>query len=584
MTRSKKINIEDFEVTPVEKVEDIVSGESVEDTKPAKRTKTKNSSTSVRKKTTAKSAPKRATKSVAKSDTELVDKTEGAVESKNKVVSEKEKQKTTSTTRKKVASKKTESTLTKEEATKKYTSRTKGAAKEAVKKATKATAVKKPATPTKKVNKVKSTPAAVKAEIAKAEKEDTPVKAKKTPVKKTPAAVKKPAAKKVTPDTPSGIDVLISFDTTGSMYPVLAQVRQEATKLVTDLHAQIEDIRIGVIVHGDYCDAGKPYTLRLLDLTTDIDKIRDFINNSEKTYGGDADECYELVLNTAHEFVSWGTGRKHIMVMIGDANPHSASYPDNVDHLNWTDEAVALGKAGVKVFAVHALSYYRSSSKKFYETVAEKTGGKYLTLDYFSDVIELIKATCLSEYSIETLNKYVEIIRENNQLSNGIARNLNRLYGREVFKNVDIYETPSSRKRASTGKKTDTTRVQKDGLIPVLPGRFQTMTVLEDTPIKKFVEDNGIEFKRGRAFYELSKSEKVQQYKEILIQNRETGEMYNGAQVREYLGLEPQIAKGGVTERLNSGHTKEYRVFVQSTSVNRKLIGGTVMLYEMNEE
>ena len=190
----------------------------------------------------------------------------------------------------------------------------------------------------------------------------------------------------------------------------------------------------------------------------------------------------------------------------------------------------------------------------------------------------------MSEYSIETLNKYVEIIRENNQLSNGIARNLNRLYGREVFKNVDIYETPSSRKRASTGKKTDTTRVQKDGLIPVLPGRFQTMTVLEDTPIKKFVEDNGIEFKRGRAFYELSKSEKVQQYKEILIQNRETGEMYNGAQVREYLGLEPQIAKGGVTERLNSGHTKEYRVFVQSTSVNRKLIGGTVMLYEMNEE
>ena len=59
--------------------------------------------------------------------------------------------------------------------------------------------------------------------------------------------------------------------------------------------------------------------------------------------------------------------------------------------------------------------------------------------------------------------------------------------------------------------------------------------------------------------------------------------MFNGAQVREYLGLQPQIVSGGVTERLNSHHTKEYRVFVQSTSVNRKLIGGTEMLYEVED-
>ena len=120
-------------------------------------------------------------------------------------------------------------------------------------------------------------------------------------------------------------------------------------------------------------------------------------------------------------------------------------------------------------------------------------------------------------------------------------------------------------------------------LIPVNPGRFQAMEVIADTDIKGFVMSNGIEFKRGRGFYELTKSEKVQQYKEIIIQNRETGEMFTGAQVRIELGLKPQVEHGGITERLSSHDTKKYRVFVQSTSVNRKLIGGTAFLYEISD-
>ena len=74
------------------------------------------------------------------------------------------------------------------------------------------------------------------------------------------------------------------------------------------------------------------------------------------------------------------------------------------------------------------------------------------------------------------------------------------------------------------------------------------MTVDSNTAIKAFVESNGIEFKTGRGFYELSKAETVQQYKEVIIQDRETGEMFTGTQVREELGLSPQSEKGGVKE------------------------------------
>lgn len=300
-----------------------------------------------------------------------------------------------------------------------------------------------------------------------------------------------------------------------------------------------------------------------MDFTRDQDKICKFIKTTSKTYGGDADECYELVLNNARVTMDWEAGRTKVFVMIGDASPHSVSYPDNKLRIDWANEAGLLKDLGVKIFAVHALSYYRGGSRKFYESIANITGGKYLTLDQFDEVVDLIKATCIAEYSEKKLNEFVSVIRHNGRMTKTMATNLGRLSGKS-------YE-PELKK------------VQRDGLVPVKPGRFQVMTVPVDCAIKGFVEDNGITFKRGRGFYELSKHETVQQYKEIIIQDRETGEMFTGAQVRERLGLQPQVDKGGVKESLSSRDTAEFRVFVQSTSFNRKLIEGTTFLYEIED-
>ena len=385
------------------------------------------------------------------------------------------------------------------------------------------------------------------------------------------------------PEEFKGMDLLISFDTTGSMYPVLSQVRKEVVKFIGDMQQEVTNLRIGIIAHGDYCDKDNPYTIRILDFTDDISKIADFVTNTKSTYGGDADECYELVLNAAHHVMEWRKDVARVMVMIGDANPHAPSYPQNINHLDWHKEKCILRDMGVKVFAVHALSYYRSSSKKFYEDVAQTTGGTYLTLDQFSEVTGLIMATCVSQYSTQKLDEYIEIVRKNGRMTNTMARNINRLYGREVIEGVKDEYTRTPTKRMPSGSKTDSTLVQKDGLVPIIPGRFQTMVVDSACDIRGFVTDNGITFKRGRAFYELSKAETVQQYKEVIIQDRETGEMFNGAQVREYLGLQPQIAAGGVKEKLRKEHTKDFRVFVQSTSVNRKLVPGTTLLYEVSD-
>lgn len=380
------------------------------------------------------------------------------------------------------------------------------------------------------------------------------------------------------------IDLVVSFDTTGSMYPVLSQVRTEVEKFVHTMFSEFSDLRLGIIAHGDYCDKDDPYTIRVMDLTRDKNKLCKFVKETQKTYGGDTDECYELVLNTARTVINWRDEAQRVLVLIGDASPHGVRYPQNTEHLDWEEEAKKLGKDDVKIFSVHALSYYRSSSKGFYKSIAELSGGVYLTLDQFNEIVELIKATCYQQGGEEKLNEYISIIRDNGKLTNSMDRNFRRLKGEKVEETEYSYGRIITRKRTSRKTSDESVTIKEMAeLEPVMPGRFQVMTVDENCDIKGFVTKNGIEFKKGRGFYELTKVETVQQYKEIIMQDKETGEMFVGSQVREKLGLQPQTEKGGVNEKLYAKDAKEFTIFVQSTSVNRKLIAGTTFLYEISD-
>lgn len=53
--------------------------------------------------------------------------------------------------------------------------------------------------------------------------------------------------------------IVFTFDTTGSMYPCLTQTRRSITETVKRLFRELPDLEIGIIAHGDYCDAGSPY-------------------------------------------------------------------------------------------------------------------------------------------------------------------------------------------------------------------------------------------------------------------------------------------------------------------------------------
>lgn len=80
-------------------------------------------------------------------------------------------------------------------------------------------------------------------------------------------------------------------------------------------------------------------------------------------------------------------------------------------------------------------------------------------------------------------------------------------------------------------------------------------------------------FKKGNSFYEFTKKETIQQYKELVLMDKKTHQIFEGSSVRELLGLPTDRDVDVEPEKF-----KRYKIFVQSTSSNRGLKTGTQLL------
>lgn len=98
--------------------------------------------------------------------------------------------------------------------------------------------------------------------------------------------------------------------------------------------------------------------------------------------------------------------------------------------------------------------------------------------------------------------------------------------------------------------------------------------------IKKFVESKNLSFAKGAGFYQLSKPETIQLNKDILVQRlSDPKNLIKGKTVREVLKIDELTGKNGKF-MVDDAILKEFKIFVQSTSYNRNLIGGTTFLYK----
>lgn len=339
--------------------------------------------------------------------------------------------------------------------------------------------------------------------------------------------------------------LLISFDDTGSMSSVRKQVRQKIGVFVHEIFDIIEDLEIAIIIHNDYCDKD---LIQKLDFTSSLDEIERFINRSSSMGGGDHREAYAYVLNEMKSF-SWDEGG--VAIMIGDAPPHEkGSVSAGTKELyDWREEVVSLLASGIKVYPVQALNG-GGDAKRFYEGISKLSGTPKLDLAQFNYITQYITAILHREAG--TLDTYQESLPEFK--TNISLRNMFAVLG---------------------GKILDAEFAAKSEML----GRFQVSEVPYSQTIKDYVVDMGISYRAGKGYYQLTKPEKIQKGKEVLFVNKKTGETVADTHwCRLQLGV-PYGTEGKIRPGLV---TREFDVFVQSTSYTRKLMPGTKFLYEID--
>ncbi len=194
-------------------------------------------------------------------------------------------------------------------------------------------------------------------------------------------------------------DVVFSFDTTGSMRNVIRSVRNNLVETVDRLFKEINGIRIGIIVHGDYCDNNGFFWK--MDLNSDIDKIKQFILDGPDTGGGDSEECYELVLHEANT-MDWKSEVK-VLVVIGDEIPHEKGYNmprlykgfQSKLHIDWKIETERLLKNKITVFSCHANPDSNTHAIPFYHHISNTTKGYYFPLNELQSFNHYMVTICM---------------------------------------------------------------------------------------------------------------------------------------------------------------------------------------------
>ena len=237
----------------------------------------------------------------------------------------------------------------------------------------------------------------------------------------------------------------------------------------------------------------------------------------------------------------------------------------------WLDTGYVPTKYGiVEVYIYSDLGGQgRYHANTWYEEVGRISGGYLLQLSEFHNVVPLVKAVCYRQNpTTDMLERYeVELAEQG-------------VYGGRGL--VHIFDTLLERKPARNRYAIDRTYASTD-LRPVPAGRFQPFYVQDDIRIDEFVDqytDEG--FVLGHGFYQLSKRVIVQRYKEIILQDVDSGDFFAGGAVRQMIGLKPQLPRGqGTNEKLSPVTLSQYRIFIQSTAPNRKLLGDTMFLYEI---
>lgn len=152
------------------------------------------------------------------------------------------------------------------------------------------------------------------------------------------------------------LDMVIAFDTTGSMVQYIDTIRSEVISLIPQLFDGNENLRLGIVAFGDYCDSRSAedlgFAYQCIHPTDDQQALVRFVRDSQNTHGGDTDEFYELVIRKIVNETPWRKNSMRNVLLIADSYPHDIgySYPPYLlfNNIYWRKEAYIAAERKIK--------------------------------------------------------------------------------------------------------------------------------------------------------------------------------------------------------------------------------------------
>jgi Mg-chelatase subunit ChlD len=119
----------------------------------------------------------------------------------------------------------------------------------------------------------------------------------------------------------NGLEVVMVFDSTGSMGGILDQAKKRMDEMISVLETLVPGVRVGLVTYRDR-GPSEEYTTRECPLTRSRYRLRDFI---EGVSAGGGDDIPEAVLDglDAARKMEWSKSAFRFVAVIGDAPPHA---------------------------------------------------------------------------------------------------------------------------------------------------------------------------------------------------------------------------------------------------------------------
>lgn len=199
------------------------------------------------------------------------------------------------------------------------------------------------------------------------------------------------------------VDMVVAFDTTGSMSSYIASVRSHVEDLVKTMFSNTPGLKMKIVAFGDYCDMtskdvfGNAY--QETSLTDDQDTLSRFVRSARNTSGGDTEEFYELVIKRVTEETPWREGSKRVLLLIADASPHELgyTYPGTRaasvnfitnNQIDWKVEARKAAKLGIQIDTLRI-----HPKQKWYQELSDITGGVCMDFKTSENIHHVVEAS-----------------------------------------------------------------------------------------------------------------------------------------------------------------------------------------------